>query len=657
MFNRTGKDKKNNFFNFSYEIKDNLVEYDDMIQFALNDSKVGNIGVLGDFGVGKSSVIRSFFNKRKKEFDNKVAYITLGIGSEQSDEKIRRNILNKIIQQIPSSKIRKSHFKSKSLEKKWKSFLNLLIVVICFICSLIIIQFETISKFDYSVIWKGLNFINSDIFFIWVLFVLVASIIYIIFQMPNFIYNIKSISLLGNEIGIKDTKAIDIFDVYLDEVVYIIRKSGFKHFVFEDLDRTENSKVLYELGSLNDTLNAFGGKGDTIKFFYLVKDSFLGNDNFKFYDFVIPIIPVQSFSNVTALLKISLSTILGNHQITTSKLDRYGLFISDIRLIRWICNELKFYLSILERNQKFRNKTPEINLHNSLFVFILYKTMFTSDYSLFLKSESRLQREVNLIRYNMKNSRLYTNDMNIDKIIDMAKKKNKNIGKDEEIIREKLSQVHGNNLPKNFPYRSLLQPILKKYSKLEKTNNSEITDLSKDINNTNEGSGLFNEIVRDSDCNLTIWEEFININDEGDIVTTRYIINATNKKGKTYPWIKLDNEHVLKELMDNDFTHIESINYPLLEYMYKEDNADKIIKDKRNTLLINILKNDSLYFFESIILNDMINKSRSIVKDLISNDELSKLFYDVIDKYATNTEQIEEISENFYEFITRLINY
>ena len=73
---------------------------------------------------------------------------------------------------------------------------------------------------------------------------------------------------------------------------------------FEDLDRLDNPKIFVHLRELNNLLNNDDAiKGKPIVFVYAVRDDiFSKEDRTKFFDFIIPIVPVINETNSGEIL-------------------------------------------------------------------------------------------------------------------------------------------------------------------------------------------------------------------------------------------------------------------------------------------------------------------------------------------------------------------
>ncbi|WP_446677726.1 YobI family P-loop NTPase, partial [Streptococcus sanguinis] len=117
-------------------------------------------------------------------------------------------------------------------------------------------------------------------------------------------------------------------------------------------------------------------------FFYLVKDDLLeSQERTKFFDFIIPVVPVVTTSNsYDKLIEILEDMELGEG-LDEKFLFNISLYLDDMRLINNICNEYLTYKESLS--------TPKLN-PKKVFSMIVYKNIFPKDFSLLQKNQGYL---------------------------------------------------------------------------------------------------------------------------------------------------------------------------------------------------------------------------------------------------------------------------
>ena len=103
-----------------------------------------------------------------------------------------------------------------------------------------------------------------------------------------------------------------IFNKNLDEIMYFFERTGYKTVFFEDLDRLTDPTIFVHLRELNNLLNNDDSiKDKPIVFVYAVRDDiFSREDRTKFFDFIIPVIPVINSTNSGEILLQMLEPVL-----------------------------------------------------------------------------------------------------------------------------------------------------------------------------------------------------------------------------------------------------------------------------------------------------------------------------------------------------------
>lgn len=107
---------------------ENYNVYAEALEWALSKDDVNNIALTGVYGSGKSSIIKTFFNKHKnyKHIDISLASFNSDIDNEQS---IEQGILQQLFYSIPPEYIPLSRFKRKKAPLKIKIFAYVVIIM------------------------------------------------------------------------------------------------------------------------------------------------------------------------------------------------------------------------------------------------------------------------------------------------------------------------------------------------------------------------------------------------------------------------------------------------------------------------------------------------------------------------------------------------
>lgn len=144
------------------------------------------------------------------------------------------------------------------------------------------------------------------------------------------------------------------------------------------MDRFNASRIFERLREVNTLVNVHKKKtkGDSytpLRFFYLLRDDiFISKDRTKFFDYVIPIVPVVDSSNSYEQFLKHLKS--GNliDKFDQSFLQRLSLYIDDMRILKNIYNEFVVYIH--------RLNTTDLDW-NKMMAMIAYKNLFPRDFS------------------------------------------------------------------------------------------------------------------------------------------------------------------------------------------------------------------------------------------------------------------------------------
>jgi hypothetical protein len=359
--------------------------YTEALDFIFKEDDLRNIAITGPYASGKSSVIKTYVNKHYKL---KGIYISLAYFSPALESKIKgkkqdnnlifedelileRKIINQLIHQIDPNKIPDTEFKIKSELKKrsniiWAGILSLMISYLIFIDKGSLIN----SQDEYFFL---------ALFSLLVFLCLTTLVIDKIINLQNRKNLISKLKIFENEIDISSSACeVSYFDKYLNEILYILDESQLNYIVFEDIDRYDDNLILNKLRELNYIYNKKYGKNNPkpIKFFYLIKDEiFESKDRTKFFDYILPIVPVIGNTNSLGKMEQMFEERNIRNDFSTTFLDTLALYLDDIRLIKNICNEYIIYKTKIAHNDsEFKNE--------NLLAIIVYKNMFPSDFSL-----------------------------------------------------------------------------------------------------------------------------------------------------------------------------------------------------------------------------------------------------------------------------------
>lgn len=457
----------------------------DALEFVLkDDSGVENVAITGNYGAGKSSIVESF-EKQKKDV-KKFIHISLGQYDETiSNEKnglnnrqintIEGKIINQLLHQINPNQIRKSIFKTLDAESQIKPF-NIsvyfgLVILLCLYLLNISSWNGLIQNFSWlSWTTKPIISLLTLVF----LFILIIYGFYFLLKLQKDFGFIKKLSLKAEkietdiEIFSNDNSKVSYFDRYLDDVLYLFKQSEADVIVFEDIERFNDSRIFEKLKELNIVINRKRKTCDESKlvFFYLVKDDlFESQERTKFFDFIIPIVPVVTASNSNEILKELLTEMSEYDSLDKTFLFNVSLYLDDMRLINNVCNEYLAYKETLNSLQLE---------HEKLFSMVVYKNIFPKDFSLLQRNQGYLYELLNSKEIVLKNLREELNSKKNALVEKIEKAEEEHLNDEVELYGSILKipngkeviKVNGKSQSQFTSYSEFIKELLNKDSKI-----------------------------------------------------------------------------------------------------------------------------------------------------------------------------------------------
>lgn len=393
-------------------LTEELEPYKDALDFSLDMTKtdITNIAVTGGYGAGKSSVIQSYIQEagiQKKALNISLASFDLKKekgkpGNKLDLETIELKILQQLIHQVHPSNLPKSRFERIEHDViEWDKTLYHTVLSIAFI--FVITVFISKVFFDKELLPM------SYPFYLFSLFVSGGFL----FSFSTYLVNkgifskqdIESIDLLSGKAVFKESNVTSPLSLFLDEILYFFEVTDYSIVVFEDLDRLEHIEILSRLRELNQLINASGQVKRPIKFIYAVKDDLFvkSEDRVKFFDFIVPVIPVMDYANSYTLLKVQLKKTFPTPHLAeildenTSLLSDCSQSINDLRILNNIINEYIIFLNNAGLASIFK---AGIDSHpipagkkdqfRKIFSLIVYKNLMPEDFGLIKNRESIL---------------------------------------------------------------------------------------------------------------------------------------------------------------------------------------------------------------------------------------------------------------------------
>lgn len=394
------------------------------LEWALNNPKITNIALTGPYGSGKSSVIASYCRLHPKcrainislatfdgntwdkiyellkKADNDWTQVDIqelttklehGIQADlnELEDELERGILKQLFYKvnadtIPLSRYRKlHHFRIK------KYLVGVLASLIIAVAVAYLLLPETVS------VLAG-NFVDRFDSFISIVKLLSSLVVAMLgisgvvrFIMTKF--TVKAISVGDASVQGELNDNESVFNKNIDEILYFFERTKYNVLFIEDLDRFNTTSIFIKLREINKILNQYEVLKRRIVFVYAVKDDLFEKEieRTKFFDFVIPVIPVINSTNsgekMRELLgksdKKDVNREYPEHNISDKFITLISPYIGDMRILISTINEFWMYKRTLINGLK-----DQLN-DECLLALIIYKNLYPQDFAL-LEAES-----------------------------------------------------------------------------------------------------------------------------------------------------------------------------------------------------------------------------------------------------------------------------
>lgn len=670
--------------------------YTEAINYALENRNIRNIAITGIYGAGKSSIWLSHIKNWKAE--KNPIFISLGnyhesVDSESSqleesvqENRVERQIINQILSQLDKDKIILSKYNFKKNISCFSAIFKAFFYSI-FILSILIWFYRN----DVTVIFQSYvtNWSISDTFLVSIILFFVPIITFFYYFIKEYRVKIDKINFKGAEAKFNDTVDTDetIFDRDIKEIVYLLYSSEVECVVFEDLDRYDNINIFTKLRELNFLLNSFilaNKKRYTVKFVYMLRDGlFLSKNRTKFFDFILPVVPIVDSRTSEHILVELFDSI--NFPPTKDVLSKIALYIDDMRLLKNIVNEYKVYSEVIQ--------PKDIDLDcNKLFAMITLKNIFPYEFDLLQINQGYIIDVFHKLEDSREKIILDLNNKRTKLIEEIGVIKNKiEFNKFELMALMIPSNVSIYDSESSTPWSEILKLWSKEKSQLKSiycyyNNNSYDYDqfLEKYILTSEERKNTIDKLYEDKNFQIKFLEEKIeeintkikkidiysyveilsnmNIEDRENI-----FINTTNKiienhyfslirflisdglLDETYEYYKGKfNFDKSKLLSKNDVIYLKSLyENKQLDVSFKVNNPKEILSrlSKRDYSRFNILNK---YIFKEVLNEGLEDKIIVIIKSLdkeLGYSNLAKILDDFdleeIDKFIQSIVTIE----------------
>lgn len=642
--------RNSQFMNLSPIVVENLDKvYMDALDFVIENENIKNAAISGHYGSGKSSIWQTYKNMRNI---NNIIYISLGDycqGDEEGNSisRMEKQILTQILSQVNQNDIPLSKYKLKSNKNK-STIAKYVLTSFSFIGSII-------GWFIKSEI-TSIYMIQIQLYLSLIFLLFVTTLIYLLYRIfKGELFQISKINLKIAEANAQTSEEKDesIFDKDIKEIIYILKSSNVKYVVFEDLDRYDNVLIFSKMRELNFLLNTtreekegilqkikiisclksfFSKKKgeivNNIKFIYLVRDDLFDiQTRSKFFDFILPVIPIVDSENSEGKL---LEYFKNNNNIPDKKvLRRISIFIDDMRILKNIVNEYNIYSGVL--------LPQKLNLDkNKLFSIIVFKNIFPEEFSL-------LQRNRGYI-FNIFMKLPYYKENVSREIKEEIIENESNLKELENEVAMSVAEVISIMLPGNITTgnRKKWSEFLKEWyenPKQEKNTDGWYLNydefLNKYINNNQDNKKRIDNFKNEREPELNkLREKITKLQIYLDEINSQSLKELLNSIDASTLANIFENEGINNTLLNNHY-------FSLIKFLLMEGLVDESYR-----LYLGIFREGSISLNDKIFISNILSANKN---DLLLEINSPKSVYDELSDYHYQRKAIQNLK--FFEWL------
>lgn len=399
-------DKQNLIFPLSYDPdlkeKEEQEIYYRYLNAAFEEPRIKNIGVVGSYGVGKSSLLHSYEKREHKHF----LYVTMGKSRDNNDDSknaIERRILLQIYSKFRREDIPLSGFEMiREAMSHVKS--KVAVGIIWLLVILLLTFYAPLGRLLKAKLPSNCLLIKLKTYIhigLYIAMIVLSLLIfgYLFYKLITKMH-LRKISLKSEnaELEVEREDDKDYLDQYSMELVYCLEQTAKKighTVVFEDMDRMKLKDVVdifARLKEINTMVNQRLQKDNKyIKFVYVVNDAVLAKmEHYKFFDYVLPVVPGvnprtsnyifrKNLARVNNYLKSRLQNETLNEEfreLESTKPDTMvncaAPFLSDYRLQYMILNDYSIFMEMnavhneIEKGQKTAQKLLALAIYKNV---------------------------------------------------------------------------------------------------------------------------------------------------------------------------------------------------------------------------------------------------------------------------------------------------
>lgn len=380
------------------------------LRHALINDQVRNIAITGDYGAGKSSLIRTFVEKHKELNYAWVSLATFGkdgvidspasplqdeqsakpnVSSVQPDtttdlklvDRIEETIVQQLLYTVRAKDLPKTRLKRIVQASNSSITASTAFLILVMLGGARLYAENLPAIWSYEPTWLvGLLLSIPD----WLAaFAVTVGMVSLIYRFTSLFssFNIDGLTVKGGKL--EATNHGSVLHKNIDEIIYCFERSDIDVVIIEDLDRFGIQDVFFRLREINLIIKNSPQIKRPIFFVYALRDElFVSTEKTKFFDVIIPVIPVVNFENsqqklieLLSVRKIKNETLYDG--LDSVLVETVSYYIDDMRLLKNIVNEFDIYANLL---------TSDINLDkNKLLSIIFIRNLYPKQYAALLR--------------------------------------------------------------------------------------------------------------------------------------------------------------------------------------------------------------------------------------------------------------------------------
>ncbi|OZG64822.1 DNA-binding protein [Bifidobacterium hapali] len=185
-------------------------------------------------------------------------------------EQIQKEIIKQLIYGVKPYDVEKSHFRRLRSRHVLREYVRPCVMVA--LTALVLVVIGDLLGNGFAVDRIGHHIDAWAV--LWLLLTVIGCTVVAMFLDRLQTFSIQTTLSDSVSLSVDERHTIDIFDKYVDEIVFLLEKERTRYVIFEDLDRAADWNIYYELRELNTLINASTqAHGQTVTFIYVMGDA------------------------------------------------------------------------------------------------------------------------------------------------------------------------------------------------------------------------------------------------------------------------------------------------------------------------------------------------------------------------------------------------